>query len=154
MHCRRVALRPLGGAAPRQLRADHVLAAPDRGNAAFRPRSARTRAGSRDALPAHRGHLRAACRAARRSGGARAVKHARADRLLIALDSDERAFSVTVRDNGRGMDQQASASVGRSALPTEVSTGTGLSAVRERGHLLNGHLDVGSARVGEPASRS
>ncbi|XUL85574.1 sensor histidine kinase [Streptomyces galilaeus] len=46
-----------------------------------------------------------------------AVKHAQADRLLVELDSDDQAFSVTVRDNGRGMDQQPSASAGRSALP-------------------------------------
>ncbi|MGH1555964.1 sensor histidine kinase [Streptomyces sp. L7] len=77
-----------------------------------------------------------------------AVKHAQADRLLVELDSDDQAFSVTVRDNGRGMDQQPSASAGRSALPLVVSTGTGLSAMRERGHLLNGHFDVGAAPGG------
>jgi signal transduction histidine kinase len=73
-----------------------------------------------------------------------AVKHAQASRLLVELDSDDQAISVVVRDNGRGMDQQPSASVNRSALRTVVSTGTGLSAMRERGHLLDGHLSVGS----------
>ncbi|WP_427924991.1 sensor histidine kinase [Streptomyces sp. cg40] len=77
-----------------------------------------------------------------------AVKHARADRLLVELDSDDQAFSVTVRDNGRGMDQRPSTPVDRSGLPAGVSTGTGLSAMRERGHLLNGRLDVGSAPGG------
>jgi len=77
-----------------------------------------------------------------------AVKHAQANRLLVELDSDDHAISVAVRDNGRGMDQQPSASVNRSALRTVVSTGTGLSAMRERGHLLNGHLSVGSAPGG------
>ncbi|MEU9878070.1 sensor histidine kinase [Streptomyces phaeochromogenes] len=67
---------------------------------------------------------------------------------LVELDSDDQTISVAVRDNGRGMDgmyQQPSASVDRSALRTVVSTGTGLSAMRERGHLLNGHLSVDSA---------
>ncbi|WP_217561268.1 sensor histidine kinase [Streptomyces sp. GbtcB6] len=74
-----------------------------------------------------------------------AVKHAQANRLLVELDSDDHAISVAVRDDGRGMDPQPSAPVNRSALRTVVSTGTGLSAMRERGHLLNGHLSVGSA---------
>jgi signal transduction histidine kinase len=73
-----------------------------------------------------------------------AVKHAQASRLLVELDSDDHAISVAVRDDGRGMDQPTSAPVNRSALRTVVSTGTGLSAMRERGHLLNGHLSVGS----------
>jgi two-component system sensor histidine kinase UhpB len=73
-----------------------------------------------------------------------AVKHAQASRLLVELGSDDQAISVVVRDNGRGIDQQPSASVNRSALRTVVSTGTGLSAMRERGHLLDGHLSVGS----------
>ncbi|MEV0736713.1 ATP-binding protein [Streptomyces sp. NPDC050549] len=66
----------------------------------------------------------------------------------MELDSDDQAFSVAVRDNGRGLDQQLSVPADRSALPTVVSTGTGLSAMRERGHLLNGHLSVGSAPGG------
>jgi signal transduction histidine kinase len=76
-----------------------------------------------------------------------AVKHAQASRLLVELGSDDHAVSVVVRDNGRGMDQQPSVSVNRSALRTGtvVSTGTGLSAMRERGRLLDGHLSVGSA---------
>lgn len=77
-----------------------------------------------------------------------AVKHAQADRLLVELDSDDRAIGVAVTDDGCGIDQQPSAPVDRSALPTVVSTGTGLSAMRERGHLLGGHLSVGSARGG------
>jgi len=68
------------------------------------------------------------------------VKHAQASRLLVELDSDDDTINVAVRDNGRGMDQQPSAPVNRSALRTVVSTGTGLSAMRERGQLLNGHL--------------
>ncbi|MFG3021973.1 sensor histidine kinase [Streptomyces sp. NPDC048254] len=74
-----------------------------------------------------------------------AVKHAQASHLLVELDSDDHAISVAVRDNGRGMDRQPSAPVNPSALRTVVSTGTGLSAMHERGHLLNGHLRVGSA---------
>jgi signal transduction histidine kinase len=74
-----------------------------------------------------------------------AVKHAQASRLRVELDSDDQAISVEVRDNGRGINQLPSASVNRSALRTVVSTGTGLSAMRERGHLLDGHLSVGSA---------
>ncbi|WP_413104773.1 sensor histidine kinase [Streptomyces sp. Inha503] len=73
-----------------------------------------------------------------------AVKHAQASHLLVELDSDDHAISVAVRDNGRGMAHQASTPVNRSALRTVVSTGTGLSAMRERGHLLNGHLTVDS----------
>ncbi|MCQ8190802.1 ATP-binding protein [Streptomyces rugosispiralis] len=49
-----------------------------------------------------------------------------------------------VRDNGRGMARPSATPVSRPALRTVVSTGTGLSAMRERGHLLNGHLTVGS----------
>ncbi|MGW7657533.1 ATP-binding protein, partial [Streptomyces tendae] len=73
-----------------------------------------------------------------------AVKHAEASHLLVELDSDDHAISVAVRDNGRGMAHQPSTPVSRSAPRTVVSTGTGLSAMRERGHLLNGHLTVGS----------
>ncbi|MEV2210000.1 sensor histidine kinase [Streptomyces sp. NPDC050997] len=73
-----------------------------------------------------------------------AVKHAQASRLLVELGSDDQAISVVVKDNGRGIDQQPSASANRSTLRTLVSTGTGLSAMRERGHLLDGHLSVGS----------
>ncbi|MEU2738066.1 ATP-binding protein [Streptomyces sp. NPDC007095] len=74
-----------------------------------------------------------------------AVKHAQASHLLVELDGDDHAISVTVRDDGRGMAQQPSAPADRPALRTVVSTGTGLPAMRERGHLLNGHLSVGSA---------
>lgn len=74
-----------------------------------------------------------------------AVKHAEASHLRVELGSDDHAISVTVRDNGRGTAQQSSAPGHRSALRTAVSTGTGLSAMRERGHLLNGHLSVASA---------
>lgn len=73
-----------------------------------------------------------------------AVKHAQASRLLVELHSDDHAIKVAVRDNGRGMAHQPSTPVGRSALGTVVSTGTGLSAMRERGHLLDGHLTVDS----------
>ena len=73
-----------------------------------------------------------------------AVKHAQATGLLVELDGDDHAISVVVRDNGRGMDQPPSAPGNRSALRTMVSTGTGLSAMHERGHLLNGRLNVGS----------
>jgi len=74
-----------------------------------------------------------------------AVKHAQASRLLVELGSDDQAISVVVKDNGRGIDQQPSASVHGPAARTLVSTGTGLSAMRERGNLLNGHLSVDSA---------
>ncbi|MGW4079218.1 sensor histidine kinase [Streptomyces asiaticus] len=73
-----------------------------------------------------------------------AVKHAEASRLLVELDSDDHAITVAVRDNGRGMAHRPATPVSRSAPRTVVSTGTGLSAMRERGHLLNGHLTVGS----------
>ena len=72
------------------------------------------------------------------------VKHAEASRLLVELDGDDHEISVAVRDNGRGMNQRPSAPVDRTALRTVVSTGTGPPAMRERGHLLNGHLSVGS----------
>ncbi|MFI9757621.1 sensor histidine kinase [Streptomyces sp. NPDC051963] len=74
-----------------------------------------------------------------------AVKHAQASRLLVELDSDDHTITVAVSDDGRGMDPQPSAPVNRSALRPVISTGTGLSAMRERGHLLNGHLSVGPA---------
>jgi two-component system sensor histidine kinase UhpB len=73
-----------------------------------------------------------------------AVKHAQASHLLVELDSDDHTISVAVKDNGRGIAQQLSAPVNRPALSTVVSTGTGLPAMRERGHLVNGHLSVGS----------
>ncbi|WP_413805317.1 sensor histidine kinase [Streptomyces sp. OE57] len=73
-----------------------------------------------------------------------AVKHAQASHLLVELDSDDHAVRVAVRDNGRGTAHRASTPVNRSTLHTVVSTGTGLSAMRERGHLLNGHLTVDS----------
>jgi signal transduction histidine kinase len=73
-----------------------------------------------------------------------AVKHAQASHLLVELDSDDHTISVAVKDNGRGIAQQPSAPVNQPALSTVVSTGTGLPAMRERGHLVNGHLSVGS----------
>ncbi|MEH0933825.1 sensor histidine kinase [Micromonospora psammae] len=77
-----------------------------------------------------------------------AAKHAQARHLLVELDSDDRTISVTIRDNGRGMARQPAIPVERSELRTMVSTGTGLPAMRERGHLLNGHLTVDSAPGG------
>ncbi|MFJ6082832.1 sensor histidine kinase [Streptomyces sp. NPDC092369] len=73
-----------------------------------------------------------------------AVKHAEASRLLVELDSDEKAISVTVRDDGRGMAQWPADPVDRTAPRTVVSTGTGLPAMRERAHLLNGQVTVRS----------
>lgn len=72
------------------------------------------------------------------------VKHAHARHLLVELASDDRTLRVTIRDDGRGMAEKPSRPVNQSAHRTVVSTGTGLSAMRERGHLLNGHLSVGS----------
>lgn len=70
-----------------------------------------------------------------------AVKHAQATHILVELDSDDQAISVTVRDNGQGMARRPPAPVERHA---PVSTGSGLPVMYERGRLLDGHLRIDS----------
>jgi two-component system sensor histidine kinase UhpB len=70
-----------------------------------------------------------------------AVKHAQATHILVELDSDDHAISVTVSDNGQGMARRPSVPVNRHA---PVSTGSGLPVMYERGRLLDGHLSVDS----------
>ncbi|MFE7571318.1 sensor histidine kinase [Streptomyces sp. NPDC057539] len=74
-----------------------------------------------------------------------AVKHAEPTRILVELDSDEHTLSTKVTDDGRGMrPEPASATMRASTQPTALG-GMGMTAMRERAHLLDGHLTVDSA---------
>ncbi|GGT03060.1 sensor histidine kinase [Streptomyces chromofuscus] len=73
------------------------------------------------------------------------VKHARATYLVVNLAGNEREINVTVRDNGCGVGETAVAPADRFTARSVLSTGTGLSAMRERSELLNGRLSVGSS---------
>jgi signal transduction histidine kinase len=60
-----------------------------------------------------------------------ALKHAKANRILVDCIVDEEQVSITVEDNGTGFD------------PQQVkSNGSGLSNVRTRVDYLNGKLDI------------
>jgi signal transduction histidine kinase len=76
-----------------------------------------------------------------------AVKHAQATGILVETDSDDHVASIRIRDNGRGMAQLSSAPANRPESRAMVSTGTGLPTMRERAHLLDGHLVVRSTPV-------
>jgi two-component system sensor histidine kinase DegS len=60
-----------------------------------------------------------------------ALRHAEATRLEIRLDRDENGLIVTVRDDGKGFNADATR-----------SGGMGLHGMRERAELVGGTLEV------------
>lgn len=61
-------------------------------------------------------------------------RHAKADRLQIALTQHERSIEIEIRDWGHGFD------------PSGVSSSSfGLEGIRERVRLLGGHVEIASA---------
>lgn len=67
------------------------------------------------------------------------VRHAQATRVWVTLNCDEETVSVTVEDNGKGMDQQAMQDIVR------ISKGMGLLGMRERIEFLDGSLEIETA---------
>ena len=61
-----------------------------------------------------------------------AVRHGNPTELRIAVSAGRRRVDASVTDNGRGFGPGTAA-------------GNGLASMRERTHLLRGHLDVASA---------
>jgi len=67
-----------------------------------------------------------------------AARHARANRLSVALLCDAEEVSLLVEDDGRGFDEQAVSS------DTGSRMGIGLLGIRERLETLGGRLDIES----------
>ncbi len=67
-----------------------------------------------------------------------AVKHSGASELLVQLTYEAGRFTITVEDNGKGMD----------ASITQNSTGVGWSSIRNRVAYLHGQVDVASSDKG------
>jgi signal transduction histidine kinase len=63
-----------------------------------------------------------------------AMKHARASEISVQIVSEEERLSVTVQDNGTGMDVKAA----------EQSTGKGLANIRSKVASFGGHFDLSS----------
>jgi two-component system sensor histidine kinase UhpB len=61
------------------------------------------------------------------------IRHAGATRAEVVLDVDERCLRLSVRDNGRGMDDHVR------------SGSNGIAGMRERALLVGGRLDLESA---------
>lgn len=68
-----------------------------------------------------------------------AAKHGEAERIVLALDYDERGGLLTVEDNGRGL------SAGR---PPDREGGNGLRIMRHRAEVFGGELAVESGPQG------
>jgi len=65
-----------------------------------------------------------------------AVRHARAERIVVSLATDAECLELSVSDDGRGFDPQALAAGERRSF--------GLIGLRERVRLLDGSLDIES----------
>ncbi len=61
------------------------------------------------------------------------VKHAQATQALVQLNYHNGLLSITIEDNGKGMQ------------PSNESSGMGIIAIKERVKSLNGHLDISSS---------
>jgi two-component system NarL family sensor kinase len=62
------------------------------------------------------------------------IKHARASELSVQVVSEEERLSVTVQDNGAGMDVKTA----------EQSTGKGLANIRSKVTSFGGHFELSS----------
>jgi signal transduction histidine kinase len=63
-----------------------------------------------------------------------AMKHSDASEIAVQLVSEEERLSVTVQDNGEGMDLKSQ----------NISTGSGLANIRSRVASFGGHFDLSS----------
>jgi signal transduction histidine kinase len=63
-----------------------------------------------------------------------AVKHSEATEITVQLVSEEGRLSITVQDNGKGMDMNSQ----------NLSTGSGLANIRSRVASFDGHFDLSS----------
>jgi len=68
------------------------------------------------------------------------VKHARATRASVSLNTHEKALHIEVRDDGVGIDTGAAP---RTGLPDDAG-GFGLFALRDRIDLLGGQMHIDS----------
>ncbi len=66
------------------------------------------------------------------------IKHAEATTALIQLNCFEDLLSITIEDNGKGIDKNA----------LNKSKGTGLKTITARALTLNGHADIQSKETG------
>lgn len=64
-----------------------------------------------------------------------ALKYANADKLEIILHYNTHSFEMTIRDNGIGFDQQA----------TAFKSGVGMLSMQQRTDVINGKLSIASA---------
>ena len=63
-----------------------------------------------------------------------ALKHAQATRVIVQLNYGNNLLSVTVEDNGNGMD-------------TEKGDGMGLKSIRNRIRVFNGRFEIRSSEA-------
>jgi two-component system, NarL family, sensor kinase len=63
-----------------------------------------------------------------------AIKHAEATEIAVQLVSEEERLSITVQDNGKGIDSDAQ----------NLSEGKGLANIRSRVASFGGHFDLSS----------
>ncbi len=63
-----------------------------------------------------------------------AIKYAEATEIAVQLVSEEERLSITVQDNGKGIDP----------ISQNLSTGKGLSYIRSRVAFFGGHFDLSS----------
>jgi signal transduction histidine kinase len=64
-----------------------------------------------------------------------AVKHSRANHILVQLNYRENLLSILVEDNGVGFDTR---------LLQQYKNGMGINSIRTRVHSLDGHMDINS----------
>jgi signal transduction histidine kinase/ligand-binding sensor domain-containing protein len=72
------------------------------------------------------------------------VKHAAASEVYVALKIEPDAFTVSVRDNGKGFTPDAPAQQGPGE-PGRIAGGNGLANMRRRLEKIGGHCDIRSA---------
>jgi ligand-binding sensor domain-containing protein/signal transduction histidine kinase len=70
------------------------------------------------------------------------VKHSGATEVSVVLETTDRGFTLTVRDNGRGFDPRAAES---SSAPQHPGRGNGLKNIRQRLQKISGRSEIHSA---------
>ncbi len=68
-------------------------------------------------------------------------KHAEANRVRVSLRYDDDSLKISVSDDGAGFDMQAVSK----RHPSHGESGFGISTMRERASLINGHWEIESA---------
>jgi two-component system NarL family sensor kinase len=69
-----------------------------------------------------------------------AGKHAEANRVCVSLRHDDGSLHISVTDDGTGFDMQAVSE----RQPSHGENGFGISTMRERASLINGHCEIHS----------